>query len=97
MKGKLVAVDLAKRSFQVCVLGADGKVLLNRELTREKFGLWLKDLEPTRVAMEACATAHYWGQRLQAMGHEVRLVPAQHVKAFVRVHKSDRDDALAHG
>ena len=95
MKAKLVAIDLAMRSSQVCVLGPDGKVLLNRKLTRERFGLWLKDLEPTRVAMEACATAHYWGQRLQAMGHEVRLVPAQHVKAFVRVHKSDRDDALA--
>jgi transposase len=95
MKVKLVAIDLAKRVFQVCAIGIDGKLLFNRKLSREKFILWLKDLLPTIVAMEACGTAHYWGRRLQAMGHQVRLVPPQHVKAFVRVHKSDRDDALA--
>ena len=95
MKIKLVAIDLAKRVFQACVIGADGKVLSNRKLTREKFTLWLKDLEPTLVVMEACGTAHHWGRRLLAMGHDARLIPAQHVKAFVRVHKSDRNDALA--
>lgn len=95
MKIKLIAIDLAKRSFQICALGADGDPLFNRKLSREKFVAWLKDLEPAVIAMEACATAHYWGRRLQAGGHQVRLIPAQHVKAFVRVHKSDRDDALA--
>lgn len=95
MKIKLVAIDLAKRVFQVCAIDMDGKLVFNRKFSREKFIAWLKDLQPTIVAMEACGTAHYWGRRLLAMGHQVRLVPAQHVKAFVRIHKSDRDDALA--
>lgn len=63
MKVELVAIDLAKRVFQVCAIGMDGKLLFNRKLSREKFILWLKDLLPTIVAMEAGGTAHYWGQR----------------------------------
>lgn len=95
MKVSLVGIDLAKRVFQVCAIGPQGKVLFNRKLTRAKFPLWLKDLEPTTIAMEACGTSHHWGRYLKAAGHDVRQVPAQHVKAFVRVHKSDRNDALA--
>ena len=96
MKIKLVAIDLAKLVFQVCVFAAGGNVVFNRKLSRTQFLVWLKDLAPkSTIAMEACATAHYWGRKLQAMGHHVLLVPAQHVKAFCRVHKSDSADALA--
>ena len=95
MKAKLVGIDLAKAVFQVCVIALNGGVLFNKKLTRAKFIDWLKDLEPTLVAMEACGTAHFWGRKLQAAGHTVRLIPAQHVKAFCRVHKSDSGDALA--
>lgn len=95
MKVKLVAIDLAKRVFQVCVLALSGAVLMNKKLARTKFVEWLKDLEPTTVSMEACASAHYWGRKLEAAGHTVRLIPAQHVKAFCRVHKTDAADALA--
>lgn len=95
MKINLVAVDLAKQVFQVCGLNEAGKEVLNKKLSRAKFAEWLKDLEPTTVAMEACATGHHWGRVLQAKGHTVRLIPAQHVKAFCRVHKTDRGDALA--
>ena len=34
------------------------------------------------VGLEACATAHYWARELRALGHEVRLMPAQYVKAY---------------
>ncbi len=95
MKAKLVGIDLAKSVFQVCVISLSGSVLFNKKFTRAKFLEWLKDLEPTTVAMEACATGHFWGRKLQAAGHTVRLIPAQHVKAFCRVHKNDSGDALA--
>ena len=95
MKAKLVGIDLAKSVFQVCVIALSGSVLFNKKFTRAKFLEWLKDLEPTTVAMEACATGHFWGRKLQAAGHTVRLIPAQHVKAFCRVHKNDSGDALA--
>lgn len=95
MKAKLVGIDLAKNVFQVCVIALNGSVLFNKKFSRNKFLEWLKDLEPTTVALEACGTGHFWGRKLQAAGHIVRLIPAQHVKAFCRVHKSDKGDALA--
>lgn len=57
----ILAIDLAKRSFQACATSAGGAVL--REQT------------PCSVAMEACATSHFWGRFAQGLGHEVRLIP----------------------
>jgi len=94
-KIKLVAVDLAKRCYQVGAIDEHGKLLYNRRYSPAKFALAMQQLEPTVVAMEACAAAHYWGRRLKALGHEVRLVPPQHAKAFRRVHKSDAHDTLS--
>lgn len=94
-KIKLVAVDLAKRCYQVGAIDEHGKLLYNRKLSVAKFALAMQQLEPTTVAMEACAAAHYWGRRLLVLGHQVRLVPPQHAKAFRRVHKSDAHDALS--
>lgn len=45
--------------------------------------------------MEACASAHYWGRELQAIGHEVRLIPPIYVKPFVKRQKNDAADAEA--
>jgi transposase len=94
-KIKLVGIDLAKRCYQVCALNEHDKVQYNRKYTAQKFAEAVQQLEPTIVALEACAAAHYWGRRLQALGHTVRLVPPQHAKAFRRVHKSDEHDALS--
>jgi transposase len=94
-KIKLVAIDLAKRCYQVGAIDENGKLIYNRKLSPTKFALAMQQLEPTIVAMEACAAAHYWGRRLIALGHEVRLVPPQHAKAFRRVHKSDAHDTIS--
>jgi transposase len=94
-KIKLVGIDLAKRCYQICALDEQGQVLYNRKYSAQKFVLAVHQLEPTRIAMEACAAAHYWGRRLQTLGHVVKLIPPQHAKAFRRVHKSDAHDALS--
>jgi transposase len=94
-KIKLAAIDLAKRCYQLGAIDESGKVMFNRKLSPAKFALAIQQLEPTIVATEACAAAHYWGRRLMALGHEVRLVPPQHAKAFRRVHKSDAHDTLS--
>lgn len=92
---KLIGIDLAKRCYQVCALDERGKIRYNRKYTAKKFPEAIAQLEQTTVAMEACAAAHHWGRRLQALGHTVRLVPPQHAKAFRRLHKSDEHDALS--
>ncbi len=94
-KIKLVGIDLAKHCYQVCAIDQHGKIVYNRKYTAKKFAEAMHQLEPTIIAMEACAASHYWGRKLLALGHTVRLVPPQHAKAFRRVHKSDEHDALS--
>jgi transposase len=48
---------------------------------------YLANLKPCTVAMEACASSHYWARELRKLGHQVKLLPAQHVKPYVRGNK----------
>lgn len=91
----MLAIDLAKGSFQVCAIGMDGAVLYNRMLSRTGLAALLAEQTSCIVAMEACATSHYWGRMAQSHGHEVRLVPAVYVKPFVKRQKNDKADAEA--
>ncbi len=91
----IIGIDLAKRSFQVHGAKADGSVAYRRKLSRGKLLGFLAAQPPCAVAMEACASAHYWGREIMALGHEVRLVPPIYVKPFVKRHKNDAADAEA--
>ena len=90
----IVAIDLAKSVFQLYYIGSDGKPV-NRRISRAKLLTFFSNRERSLVAMETCAGAHYWARQLTALGHEVRLLPAQHVKAFVQGDKTDAKDAQA--
>ncbi|PHM71186.1 transposase [Xenorhabdus sp. KJ12.1] len=93
---KVVGIDLAKNVFQICVWMADGSVASNRKISRQKFLDAVRIFPPaTLIAIEECATSHHWGRILQAMGYTVRLIPTQHVKAFIHHQKNDANDALA--
>ncbi|WP_246103746.1 IS110 family transposase [Yersinia kristensenii] len=93
---RVVGIDIAKSVFQVCVWMLDGSVAWNRKISRAKLLDTLRQFEPgTLIAMEACSTSHFWGRTFSSMGYSVRLIPAQHVKAFVRSQKNDANDALA--
>ena len=94
-KISILAIDLAKGSFQVCAVGPDGAVVFNRAVSRTRLATLLADHPACIVAMEACATSHHWGRFAQSHGHEVRLVPAAYVKPFVKRQKNDRADAEA--
>lgn len=96
MNIKVIGIDLAKKVFQVCVWLADGQVHRNRKIPRAKLLDTIRQYPPgTLIAMEACGTAHHWGRTFQAMGYQVVLIPAQHVKALARRQKNDANDALA--
>ena len=84
MNHKLIGIDLAKSVFQVCAINQAGKVVFNRAVTRAKLAETMAVFEPTTVAMEACASGHYWGGKFEQMGHRVVLVPPQYVQPFVR-------------
>lgn len=90
-----VGLDLAKQVFQVHAVDAAGQVVLRKSLRRGQMTTFFAGLPRCLVGMEACATAHYWARELAALGHEVRLMPPQYVKAYVRRQKNDAADAAA--
>lgn len=47
------------------------------------------------VAMEACGASHHWAREIKKLGHQVVLLPAQHVRAYQRRQKNDYNDAQA--
>ena len=91
----ILAIDLAKRSFQICATAPGGAVLFNRTVSRTKLEAHLRDQAPCIVAMEACGSAHYWAREVAQMGHDPRLIAPRYVKPFVKRHKNDTADAEA--
>jgi transposase len=90
-----IGLDLAKHVFQVHGIAADGSVMLKKRLRRGQVLAFFARLPPCLVGMEACATAHFWARQLREFGHQVRLMPAQYVKAYLRRGKNDAADAAA--
>ena len=91
----IIGIDLAKRVFQVHGTAANGSVVFRRKLSRQKLLGYLSQQPRCRVAMEACATAHYWGREIMKFGHEVKLIPPIYVKPFVKRQKNDAADSEA--
>lgn len=90
-----VGLDLAKSVFQVHGADQDGRPVVRKKLRRGQVLGFFAGLPRCLIGLEACASAHYWGRELQALGHEVRLIPPQYVKPFVKTNKSDASDAEA--
>lgn len=95
MNATTVAVDLAKNTFELAVADAGWKVVDKARLTRAQFARWFDNRSVRLVVMEACGSAHYWARMLRARGIEVRLLPAQYVRAYVKRNKTDAADAVA--
>ena len=94
-KNTVISIDLAKNVFQICILDKHGKQKTNKRLSRAKLLAYIAQQSPATIAMEACYSSHYWAREFTALGHTARLIPAQHVKPFVRGNKNDANDALA--
>lgn len=94
-KVSTVGIDLAKSVFQVHGAGQDGTVVLRKKLRRDQVLPFFSTLPRCVVAMEACASAHYWGREIAALGHDTRLIPPAYVKPFVKRQKNDMADAEA--
>ena len=90
-----VGLDLGKSVFQVHGVDAHGKIVVTKRLRRAAVLHFFANLPSCLVGMEACATAHHWARAIGRLGHEVRLMPAQYVKPYVKRSKTDRADAAA--
>ena len=94
-KSNLLSIDLAKDVFQIANLSAHRKVLFNKKFQRSEVMEFMAQQAPTQVVMEACYSSHYWARCFEELGHQVKLLPAQHVTAFLRGNKSDANDVIA--
>jgi len=88
-------IDLAKNVFQVHGVDAIGKVTITKKLRRSQVLALFERFPRCLIGMEACATSHHWARELRALGHDVRLMPASYVKAYVKRNKNDAADAAA--
>ena len=83
----IIGVDLAKQVFQLHGATAEGEVVFRKKLSRKQFLAFMQAHPGCQIAMEACATAHYWARTLLDLDHEVRLIPPAYVKPFVKRQK----------
>jgi transposase len=90
-----IGLDIAKNVFQVHGIDVDEKVVVRKQLRRGQVIRFFQALSPCLVGLEACGTAHHWARELTKLGHEVRLMPARDVKAYVKRNKNDAADAAA--
>lgn len=80
-----IGLDLAKMVFQAHGADASGGVIFRKKLRRDALLGFFAGQPRCLVAMEACASAHYWAREIAALGHEVRLIPPAYVKPFIKL------------
>ena len=90
-----IGIDTSKRIFQLHGVDGSEQPVLRKRLERRQMIPFFRKLPATRIGMEACGGSHYWARELAALGHEVVLLPPQHVKPYVRRGKHDAADAEA--
>jgi transposase len=90
-----IGIDLGKNTFHLVGLDRRGAIASQLKLSRGQLERRLVNVPPCLIGMEACSGSHHIGRRLTALGHDVRLIPAQYVKPFLKGHKNDYRDAEA--
>jgi len=90
-----IGIDLGKNAFHVIGMDEHGKIVLRMKISRPQLERRFANLPCCLVGIEACSGSHYVGRRLATLGHDVRLIPAQYVKPFLKGHKNDFRDAEA--
>jgi transposase len=94
MNATTYGVDIAKNVMQLHWVSGEGEIG-RKKLSRGRFAEFFAQLQPARIAMEACGGAHHWARELTALGHRVELLPARQVRTYVRGNKDDAADARA--
>lgn len=95
MQIRAVGIDLGKTVFHLVAMNEHGKVVVRKRFSRTQLLTYTANLPSCLVGMEACCGAHFLGSALEQQGHQVRLIPAQFVKPFVKSNKNDFIDAEA--
>lgn len=95
MQVHAIGIDLGKTVFHLAAMNEYGKVVVRKRFSRTQLLTFTANLPICLIGMEACCGAHFLGAALREQGHQVRLIPAQFVKPFVKSNKNDFLDAEA--
>ena len=90
-----IGIDIGKNTFHLIGLDGRGAIVLRQKLSRGQVAARLSNMPPCLVGMEACVGAHHLSRQLLALGHDVKLIPGQFVKPFLKGQKNDFRDAEA--
>ena len=90
-----IGIDLGKTLFHLVGVDSRGTVVVRKRCSRKRLLAFTVNVRVHRIGMEACSGSHFLGRALREQGHDVRLMPAQYVKPYVKTNKSDYTDAEA--
>ena len=88
-------IDLGKTWFHVIGLDTGGHPVRKAKLTRTSIQTFFVNLPRALIGMEACPGSQWLARKLESLGHDVRIIPAQFVKPYVKSNKNDTIDAAA--
>src|SRR5437588_9228088 len=91
----VIGIDIGKNSFHIVGLDARGSIILRQKWSRGQIEARIANMPPCLIGMEACVGAHHLSRKLQAHGHDARLMPAKYVRAYSKGQKNDFRDAEA--
>ena len=89
-----MGIDIGKNSFHVVGLDQRGAIVLRQKWSRGQIEARLANIAPCLIGMEACVGAHHLSRKLQAHGHDARLMPAKYVRAYSKGQISSADLSL---
>src|ERR1700693_5268364 len=95
MQIKSIGIDLGKTTFHLVALGSGCQVVVRKKISRQQLLLYTANLPASLMGMEAGVGSHFLGRALREQEHEVRLIPPQFVRPFVKSNKNDYKDAEA--
>ena len=91
----VIGIDIGKNSFHLVGHDKRGAIVLRQKWSRGQVEARLANLPPCLIGMEACVGAHHLSRKLQALGHDARLMPAKYVRPYSKGQKNDFNDAEA--
>jgi transposase len=92
MEIRTIGIDLGKTVFHLAGVNARGEVVVVKKCSRTQLLRFTSNLRKCLIGMEACGGSHFLGRALREQGHDVRLMPAQYVKPYVKTNKNDYID-----
>jgi transposase len=95
MTAHVCGIDIGKTVFHLIGLSKEGQIVIKKRFTRKQLITHMANMPACLIGMEACPGAHFLARVLRAQGHEVKLMPAEYVRPFVKSNKNDYVDAEA--